>query len=286
MAWPGENSRVTLIRMPSATSRFPASRPSGVMGTFTTAFGPIWARCSPCLYIGSASGSVVSRDTSPSTSARISFHRASGSSCSLLTREGLVVMPDSTPHRLISRISSRFAVSRNSLMCTFLSEGRANALPVTRCGSGNALGHLLHHQVDDGCQNLVEVVVWDDRHPVGQRLAFDIALDLADLVEPIHVLCRRPPGMVRRPGLEVVAVHGLVLHRHDDRHGHDPAGSRIEVDEPRHHVGTLDDHAHAFHSCPFEQGIDTADTCSRNPTATASLVGGSRSASPASNDDL
>ncbi len=30
----------------------------------------------------------------------------------------------------------------------------------------------------------------------------------------------------------------------------------------------------------------TADTCSRNPTTTASLVGGSRKASPASNDDM
>ena len=58
MACAGEKTRVTLIRMPSLTSRVPASSPSGVIGTFTTAFGPIAASVRPCTTIPSASGAV------------------------------------------------------------------------------------------------------------------------------------------------------------------------------------------------------------------------------------
>ena len=62
IAWAGEKTRVTLILMPpSAARRFPASRPSGVIGTFTTAFGAFCDRPTPSSYIASAAVSVVSK---------------------------------------------------------------------------------------------------------------------------------------------------------------------------------------------------------------------------------
>src|SRR5438874_11723463 len=66
--------------------------------------------------MSSAAVLVVSRETGPSTSAQTSFIWTSQSLCSFANRLGLVVHPLSTPHLLIVRISSRFAVSRNSFI--------------------------------------------------------------------------------------------------------------------------------------------------------------------------
>ena len=212
IAWAGENTSVTLVRIPSAASRLPASRPAGVIGTLTTAFGAMPASRSPSSYIGAASGSVVSSEMSPSTSARISFQTASGSPPSLTTSEGLVVTPPSTPHRLISRISSMLAVSRNSLM---------PSSPAVRavCALRDPRGRAVHHEIQHGRDRLIEAVVRDDRHAVRQCLALDVPLQLPDVAEVVRVALRRPDP--RLPGREVVQVPALLLHLDDQRNGHD-----------------------------------------------------------------
>ena len=51
IAWAGEKTSVTLTLMPSSVSRLPAAKPSGVIGTFTTAFGAFCERPTPWSYI-------------------------------------------------------------------------------------------------------------------------------------------------------------------------------------------------------------------------------------------
>ena len=116
MACAGENTSVTLMRMPSSVRCLPAVIPAGVIGTFTTTLSANVAKCFPWSYMAFASGSVVSRDTSPSTSSRIVRHAFSMSPCSQASSVGFVVTPLRTPQSLISRISSMLAVSRNSRM--------------------------------------------------------------------------------------------------------------------------------------------------------------------------
>src|ERR671918_3146271 len=210
MAWAGENTSVTLIRIPSSASRLPASSPAGVMGTLTTALSANTARRFPSSYMAAASGSVVSRETSPSTSTRISFHSCSGSSPSLPTRVGLVVTPDRTPHRLISRISSMSAVSRNSFTRPPFEVqhalGRRGASRSRRPGRGP-----LDHQVDDRGHGLVQVVAGYYRPDMGEGLALDVLLHPADVVEVLKVAVERSGRRIRRPGHEVRAVQLLVL---------------------------------------------------------------------------
>src|SRR5918992_1928371 len=249
MAWAGENTSVTLIRTPSPTSRLPVSSPSGVMGTLTTALGPIEASRCPSSYMARASGSVVSRETSPSTSVRISFHTCSGSNLSLKIRVGFVVTPDSTPHRLISRISSMLAVSRNSLTSLPSLEFQAGLGVGLEPGGGP-----VHDQIDDRSDGLIEVVRGDHRPVVGQGLALDIPLNAPDVVEIPEVVVERAGRGVRGPGGEVAPVQLLVLHGDDQGDGQDPLGELLDVQEPGDHVGALDDQAGPLHRRPLDQG--------------------------------
>src|ERR671914_2679767 len=214
MAWAGENTSVTLMRIPSSIRRFPAWRPAGVIGTFTTALSPMAANLRPSSSIAGASGSVVSSETSPSTSARISFHTCSGSMPSFPIRVGLVVTPDSTPHRLISRISSMLAVSRNSLTSLPSLEFQAGLGVGLEPGGGP-----VHDQIDDRSDGLIEVVRGDHRPVVGQGLALDIPLNAPDVVEIPEVVVERAGRGVRGPGGEVAPVQLLVLHGDDQGDG-------------------------------------------------------------------
>src|ERR671918_3209458 len=253
MAWAGENTSVTLIRISSSASRFPASRPAGVIGTLTTALSANEASRRPSSYIAAASGSVVSSETSPSTSARISFHTCSGSMASLKISDGFVVTPDSTPHRLSpgSPRCSRCPGTASSRLPSFELQHR---LGERLAVAGQPLGGAVHHEVDDRRDRLVQVERGDHRPVVGQRLALDVLLHPSDVVEVADVAIERPSRGVRGPGLEVAPVHLLLIHRHHDRDGQDPIAEPLDVQEPRHHVGPLDDRAGPLDRRPLDQG--------------------------------
>ena len=261
IAWAGENTSVTLIRIPSSVRRLPTPSPSGVIGTFTTAFGAICARSRPCSYIASASSSVVSSEIGPSTSVRISFQTRSGSSASLATSEGLVVTPPRTPQRLISRISSMLAVSRNSFTFCLLrsppppERGRDRSRRPPDAGRRGAFGRSLHDEVDDRGERAVEAVVGDHGDAVRQRLALDVPLHPPDVVEPVEVALRGSPRVFGRPGREVAAVHLVLLDRDHDRDGEDAFAPGLEVQEARHHVRALDDQVRPLHRGALDERL-------------------------------
>ncbi len=109
-----EKHSVTLVLTPSSVSFRQAPSPSGVSGSLMTTLSAIAASSLASRSIPSVSVATTSALTSPSTSAQISRIMSAKSRFSLAARLGLVVTPSSTPHRLISVISARLAVSRNS----------------------------------------------------------------------------------------------------------------------------------------------------------------------------
>jgi hypothetical protein len=92
---------------------------------------------------------------------------------------------------------------------------------------------------------------------VRERLALDVALDAADLVETLEVPDRRPKRVLARAGEEVAAVHVLVFHGDHERHRHHAVAPGLEFEESGHDMCALDDHAHAFDRCSLEQRVHT-----------------------------
>src|SRR5579885_1748859 len=144
-AWAGENTSVTLVRIPSSRSNRTAWIPAGVMGTLTTMFGCQEASSRASRSMPSVSVETTSALTTPplssSHASRISSRNGRPSRAA---RVGLVVMPSSTPSAVAWRISSRLAVSRKIFMTP----------PCVRAG---ALADYMPNQPrrqaqDDGCQ--------------------------------------------------------------------------------------------------------------------------------------
>src|SRR5437588_12418959 len=256
MACAGVNTSVTLIRMPSSVRCLPAVIPVGVIGTFTTTLSANVARCFPWSYIAFASGSVVSSETSPSTSSRIVRHAFSMSPCSRASNVGFVVTPFRTPQSLISRISSMLAVSRKSLIRLLPLELRDLRRFPLAPGSLRAPGHPLHDQVDDCRDGLVEVVVRDHRNAVGERLALDVLLHLPDVDEPSLVAVVGTARGVAPSDDEVAAMQVLVVDTDDHGDGKHLVVARLEVDEAGHDVGSFNDNRCALLRGTPDQGVD------------------------------
>src|SRR5919198_3069106 len=277
MACAGENTSVTLMRIPSSGRRFPASIPAGVIGTFTTALSPRDARYFPCSYIATASGSVVSSDTSPSTSSRIERHAFSMSPCSFARSVGFVVTPLSTPHSLISRISSMFAVSKNNLMAPSpLQPDDPRLFRFLPTAASRVLGCTLDHEVDHGADGLIEVVVRDHRDTVGESLALDVLLHLPDVSETFHVAVARSAGSVSGSHDEVTAVQLLIVHTDNHGDGEDPVLPRLQVNEAGDSVGSFNDNGSPLDRGPPKERLDPhSDRRGLFPEPDDDLVGGS-----------
>ena len=139
------------------------------------------------------------------------------------TRVGLVVTPSSTPQRLISRISSMLAVSRNSLMLSFLpAPGVPSAVLARAADRARPRGRRpFHDQVDHRGDRLVEAVVGDHRHPVDRAWLFTYRWSRRIFVEPLHV----PRGRAGGDGVlacdEVRPVPLLVLDAYNEGYRED-----------------------------------------------------------------
>ncbi|OPZ20134.1 MAG: hypothetical protein BWZ10_00738 [candidate division BRC1 bacterium ADurb.BinA364] len=113
LAWVGENTIVTLVRICFSRSSTPtAAMPAGVIGILITTCGAIEAIRSASAIRSSRDSATASALTWPGTIWQISATTSSKARPVLATCEGLVVTPSSTPEALARLMDSMSAVSR------------------------------------------------------------------------------------------------------------------------------------------------------------------------------
>src|SRR5215467_16200369 len=116
----GENTSVTLTRMPSLERAFVALMPSRVSGHFTTICGSIFAMSWPSRIIPAKSVEVTSPLTGPLTMSQIFLRLARKSPGSFDRSDGFVVTPSRMPSAAIASMSLMLPVSTNSFMAGLL----------------------------------------------------------------------------------------------------------------------------------------------------------------------
>src|SRR3954452_21117819 len=111
--WLAVKMSVQFVLIPSSANRDIASRPSSLIGTFTTMFGASLANARPSVSIPSTSSATTSAETGPGVIEQISLRTSSYDLPEVFAnRVGFVVTPSRTPHLATWRISLMSAVSR------------------------------------------------------------------------------------------------------------------------------------------------------------------------------
>src|SRR5690625_2384841 len=103
---------VTFVLIPSFDRMFTDSKPASVIGILTTTFGAHVAIFLASSTISSTVSPITSALTGPSTILHISLIVSSKFLFSFAIIVGFVVIPSTSPKRLIRLISSMFAVSK------------------------------------------------------------------------------------------------------------------------------------------------------------------------------